>query len=352
MSGLDWYGLARKVMFKMGGETSHELGLDMLGAAERLSLLSYMAPKIPDCPVEMMGITFPNPVGLAAGLDKNGDYIDAFARLGFGFIEIGTITPRSQPGNPKPRLFRLEEKQAIINRMGFNNKGVDHLVEQVKKAKFKGVLGINIGKNFDTPVENAVDDYLICLNKVYQHATYITVNISSPNTPGLRDLQFGDTLDELLAPIRARQLELAEEFGYKPVLVKIAPDMDEENVRLVAETLIKNNIDGVIATNTTLSREGVEDHKFGSEMGGLSGAPLEDSATETVAALVAALDGKLPVIGVGGILDGAGAVEKIDAGAELVQIYSGFIYRGPELIRESVDAIAARVAINKQEAGK
>jgi len=344
MSGLDWYGLVRKVMFKMSGETSHELGLDMLGAAERLSLLSYMAPKIPDCPVEMMGITFPNPVGLAAGLDKNGDYIDAFARLGFGFIEIGTITPRSQPGNPKPRLFRLAEKQAIINRMGFNNKGVDHLVEQVKKAKFKGVLGINIGKNFDTPVESAVDDYLICLNKVYQHATYITVNISSPNTPGLRDLQFGDTLDELLAPIRARQLELAEEFGYKPVLVKIAPDMDEENVQLVAETLIKNNIDGVIATNTTLSREGVEDHKFGSEMGGLSGAPLEDSATETVAALVAALDGKLPVIGVGGILDGAGAVEKIDAGAQLVQIYSGFIYRGPELIRESVDAIAARFA--------
>jgi dihydroorotate dehydrogenase len=347
MSGLDWYGLVRKVMFKMSGETSHELGLDMLGAAERLSLLSFIAPKIPDCPVESMGITFPNPVGLAAGLDKNGDYIDAFARLGFGFIEIGTITPRSQPGNPKPRLFRLAEKQAIINRMGFNNKGVDHLVEQVKKAKFKGVLGINIGKNFDTPVENAVDDYLICLNKVYQYATYITVNISSPNTPGLRDLQFGDTLDELLAPIRARQLELAEEFGYKPVLVKIAPDMDEENVRLVAETLIKNNIDGVIATNTTLSREGVQGHKFGAEAGGLSGAPLEDSATETVAALVAALDGKLPVIGVGGILDGAGAVEKIEAGAQLVQIYSGFIYRGPELIRESVDAIAALIARSK-----
>jgi dihydroorotate dehydrogenase len=347
MSGLDWYGLVRKVMFKMSGETSHELGLDMLGAAERLSLLSFIAPKIPDCPVESMGITFPNPVGLAAGLDKNGDYIDAFARLGFGFIEIGTITPRSQPGNPKPRLFRLAEQQAIINRMGFNNKGVDHLVEQVKKAKFKGVLGINIGKNFDTPVENAVDDYLICLNKVYQYATYITVNISSPNTPGLRDLQFGDTLDELLAPIRARQLELAKEFGYKPVLVKIAPDMDEENVRLVAETLIKNNIDGVIATNTTLSREGVEGHEFGAEAGGLSGAPLEDSATETVAALVAALKGKLPVIGVGGILDGAGAVEKIDAGAQLVQIYSGFIYRGPELIRESVDAIAARLARSK-----
>lgn len=347
MSGFDWYGLVRKVMFKMSGETSHELGLDMLGAAERLSLLSYIAPKIPDCPVEVMGITYPNPVGLAAGLDKNGDYIDAFARLGFGSIEIGTITPRPQPGNPKPRLFRLADKQAIINRMGFNNKGVDHLVEQVKKAKFKGVLGINIGKNFDTPVEKAVDDYLICLNKVYEYATYITVNISSPNTPGLRDLQFGDTLDELLAPIKARQLELAEEFGYKPVLVKIAPDMDEENVRLVAETLIKNNIDGVIATNTTLSREGVEGHKFGAEAGGLSGAPLEDSATETVAALVAALDGKLPVIGVGGILEGAGAVEKIEAGAQLVQIYSGFIFRGPELIRESVDAITAHIARNK-----
>jgi dihydroorotate dehydrogenase len=344
MLGLDWYGLVRKVMFKMSGETSHELGLDMLGAAERLSLLSYIAPKIPDCPVKVMGITFPNAVGLAAGLDKNGDYIDAFARLGFGFIEIGTVTPRPQAGNPKPRLFRIAEKQAIINRMGFNNKGVDHLIDQVKKAKFKGVLGINIGKNFDTPVEKAVDDYLICLNKVYQYATYITVNISSPNTPGLRDLQFGDTLDELLAPIKTRQLELAKEFGYKPVLVKIAPDMDEENVRLVAETLIKNNIDGVIATNTTLSREGVEGHEFGAEAGGLSGAPLEDSATETVAALVSALNGKLPVIGVGGILDGAGAVEKIDAGAELVQIYSGFIFRGPELIRESVDAIAAHSA--------
>jgi dihydroorotate dehydrogenase len=341
MSGLDWYGLVRKVMFKMSGETSHELGLDMLGAAERLSLLSYIAPKIPDCPVKVMGITFPNAVGLAAGLDKNGDYIDAFARLGFGFIEIGTVTPRPQSGNPKPRLFRIAEKQAIINRMGFNNKGVEHLIDQVKKAKFKGVLGINIGKNFDTPVEKAVDDYLICLNKVYQYATYITVNISSPNTPGLRDLQFGDTLDELLAPIKTRQLELAKEFGYKPILVKIAPDMDEENVRLVAETLIKNNIDGVIATNTTLSREGVEGHEFGAEAGGLSGAPLEDSATETVAALVSALNGKLPVIGVGGILDGAGAVEKIDVGAELVQIYSGFIFRGPELIRESVDAIAA-----------
>lgn len=342
MSGLDWYGLVRNVMFKMNGETSHELGLDMLGAFERLSILSRIAPKIPDCPVEVMGIKYPNPVGLAAGLDKNGDYIDAFACLGFGSIEIGTITPRPQPGNPKPRLFRLADKQAIINRMGFNNKGVDHLVEQVKKAKFKGVLGINIGKNFDTPVENAIDDYLICLNKVYQYATYITVNISSPNTPGLRDLQFGDTLDELLAPIKARQLELAEEFGYKPVLVKIAPDMDEENVQLVAETLIKNKIDGVIATNTTLSREGVEGHKFAREAGGLSGAPLEESATETVSALVSALDGKLPVIGVGGISDGIGAVEKIDAGAKLIQVYSGFIYRGPELIRECVDALSSR----------
>ena len=336
------YNLARSLLFKLDAEVSHELSLELLAAGQRLGVNKFFIENVPSASIDVMGLTFPNAVGLAAGLDKNGDYIDAFACLGFGSIEIGTITPRPQPGNPKPRLFRLEDKQAIINRMGFNNKGVDHLVEQVKKAKFKGVLGINIGKNFDTPVENAIDDYLICLNKVYQYATYITVNISSPNTPGLRDLQFGDTLDELLAPIKARQLELAEEFGYKPVLVKIAPDMDEENVQLVAETLIKNNIDGVIATNTTLSREGVEDHKFGREAGGLSGAPLEESATETVSALVAALDGKLPVIGVGGISNGMGAVEKMDAGAKLIQVYSGFIYRGPELIRECVDALSAR----------
>lgn len=337
----DWYSLTRQLFFRLSGETSHELGLDLLGAGERLGLLQFMAPQVAGLPTTVAGIEFPNPVGLAAGLDKNGDYIDAFARLGFGFIEIGTITPRPQPGNPKPRLFRIPERRAIINRMGFNNKGVDHLVEQVKKAKYKGVLGINIGKNFDTPVENATSDYLICLEKVYQYATYITVNISSPNTPGLRTLQYGDALKELLEPIKKRQKELAEEHGYKPVFVKIAPDMDENEVEMVAQTLIDTEIDGVIATNTTLSRDGVEGLKHGDEAGGLSGAPVEELSTETVERLVKALDGKLPVIGVGGILDGKGAVEKMDAGSQLVQVYSGFIYRGPELIGECVDAIAA-----------
>lgn len=337
----DWYGLTRQLFFRLSGETSHELGLDMLGAGERLGLLQYLAPQVASAPTTVAGIEFPNPVGLAAGLDKNGDYIDAFARLGFGFIEIGTITPRPQPGNPKPRLFRIPERRAIINRMGFNNKGVDHLVEQVKKAKYKGVLGINIGKNFDTPVENATSDYLICLEKVYQYATYITVNISSPNTPGLRTLQYGDALKELLEPLKQRQKELAEEFGYKPIFVKIAPDMEDNEVDMVAQTLIETDIDGVIATNTTLSRDGVQGMKHGSEAGGLSGAPVEDLATETVERLVKALDGKLPVIGVGGILDGKGAVEKMAAGSQLVQVYSGFIYRGPELIGECVDAIAA-----------
>lgn len=338
---MDWYSLSRSLLFRLNGETSHELGLDMLGAAERLGVLKYLAPEVASAPVTVAGITFPNPVGLAAGLDKNGDYIDAFARLGFGFIEIGTVTPRPQPGNPKPRLFRIPERRAIINRMGFNNKGVDHLVERVKAAKFKGVLGINIGKNFDTAVENATSDYLICLNKVYEFATYITVNISSPNTPGLRTLQYGDSLKQLLEPIRARQLELAQEFGYKPVFVKIAPDMEEADIESVAETLVAVGIDGVIATNTTLSRTAVQGLRYGSEAGGLSGAPVQELSTETVEHLSRVLKGRLPIIGVGGIMGGEDAAEKIKAGAQLVQLYTGFIYAGPELIREAVDAITA-----------
>lgn len=337
---MSWYNLARSFLFTMDGETSHDLGLKLLGRAEKLGLLGLLTKKVPEQPVTVAGITFPNPVGLAAGLDKNGDFIDAFARLGFGFIEIGTITPRPQPGNPKPRLFRLPEERAIINRMGFNNKGVDHLVEQVKKTKFKGVLGINIGKNFDTAVEDATSDYLICLEKVYEHATYITVNISSPNTPGLRTLQYGDALRDLLMPLKERQAELAKEHGYKPIFVKIAPDMENEEIDTVAQTLLDCEIDGVIATNTTLSREGVEKSEFGSEAGGLSGAPVTELSTLTIARLCGVLGDRIPVIGVGGILEGEDAVDKFRAGAQLVQVYSGFIYRGPELIGECARSIA------------
>lgn len=336
---MDWYRISRALMFQLQGETAHELGLEMLGAAKRLRVLHFLAPVVKVHPVTIAGIQFPNPVGLAAGLDKNGDYIDALAALGFGFIEIGTVTPRPQPGNPKPRLFRIPESEAIINRMGFNNKGVDYLIEQVKKSKYHGVLGINIGKNFDTPVENAVDDYLICLNKVYQHASYITVNISSPNTPGLRTLQYGDSLRQLLAPLKARQLELANEYGYKPIFVKIAPDMDDQEIAQVASILLETQMDAVIATNTTLSREGVEGTRYGAEAGGLSGAPVEQKSTYVVKKLAEALQGKLPIIGVGGIMDGEGAAEKIKAGASLVQIYSGFIYQGPELIADAVEEI-------------
>jgi len=336
------YELIRKFLFKLDAETSHELTLDMLGAAQRLGLIKLFAPKIPNQPVEVLGLQFPNPVGLAAGLDKNGDYIDALGNLGFGFIEIGTITPRPQPGNPQPRLFRLPEHQAIINRMGFNNKGVDHLVEQVKKAKYKGVLGINIGKNFDTAVEDADRDYEICLEKVYQYADYVTVNISSPNTPGLRNLQFGDSLKSLLSTLKAAQKRLEQQHNkYTPILVKIAPDMDQDETKMVAEALIENEMDGVIATNTTLEREAVAGHEYANEAGGLSGKPVQGSSTQVLAWLSQELKDKMPIIGVGGIIDGPSAAEKMKNGAALVQVYSGFIYRGPKLISEASDAIAA-----------
>lgn len=336
---MDWYRLGRTLLFQLQGETAHELTLDMLGASERLGLLKLLGPETVYQPVTVAGIEFINPVGLAAGLDKNGDYIDALSRLGFGFLEIGTVTPRPQPGNPKPRIFRIPERQAIINRMGFNNKGVDYLVEQVKKAKYKGVLGINIGKNFDTPVEEATSDYLICLNKVYQYASYITINISSPNTPGLRTLQYGDSLKQLLEPIKQRQLELSKEFGYKPLFVKISPDMNEAEVITVAKCLVDCEMDGVIATNTTLSRDGVQGFQYANEAGGLSGAPVKELANETLEVLAKELKGKLPIIGVGGIVDGDDAAKKIKLGAQLVQIYSGFIYKGPELIEDAIDAI-------------
>ena len=336
------YGLAKKILFAMPPELSHEIALDWMGAAHRLGLLKLMMTQ-PQKPVEVMGLTFPNPVGLAAGLDKNGDYLNALGDLGFGFVEIGTITPLPQPGNPQPRLFRLADQQAIINRMGFNNKGVEHLVAQVKKRSFKGVLGINIGKNKNTPDDRALDDYLICLRAVYAHADYITVNISSPNTPGLRSLQFGESLAQLVAGIKAEQKLLAERYvRYVPIAVKIAPDMNDDDVRAVASTLQDHQIDAIIATNTTLSRKGVDDSPHARESGGLSGAPVRDMSTHVIKVLTDYLGDSIPVIGVGGIMSGADAEAKFAAGAKLVQIYSGFIYRGPALIAECVNAYKPR----------
>ena len=331
------YSLARPLLFSLAPERAHELTLSLLKSAHRMGM---MRQNIASKPVTCMGIQFPNPVGLAAGLDKNGAYIDALAGLGFGFIEIGTITPRPQAGNPHPRLFRLVEAKAIINRMGFNNDGVDKLVENVKASKFKGILGINIGKNADTPVEKAVDDYLICLEKVYNYASYVTVNISSPNTKNLRSLQSGDALTELLETLRKRQLELAEEHQhYVPLVLKVAPDLSAEDIEFITKQLLQFKIDGLIVTNTTLSREGVENLKYADEAGGLSGAPVFEKSTACLAAFSKALDGQIPLIGVGGILSGEQALAKQDAGANLVQIYSGLIYTGPTLIKDCVDAL-------------
>ncbi|MCU1716283.1 quinone-dependent dihydroorotate dehydrogenase [Pseudomonas sp. 5P_3.1_Bac2] len=336
------YTLARELLFKLSPETSHELSIDLIGAGGRLGLNGLLTKQPAALPVTVMGLQFANPVGLAAGLDKNGDAIDGFAQLGFGFIEIGTVTPRPQPGNPKPRLFRLPQAEAIINRMGFNNHGVDHLLARVQAAKYQGVLGINIGKNFDTPVENAVDDYLKCLDKVYSHASYVTVNVSSPNTPGLRSLQFGDSLKQLLEALRQRQEDLAQEHGKRvPLAIKIAPDMSDEETIEVANALVEAGMDAVIATNTTLSRDAVAGLEHAEEVGGLSGAPVRDKSTHIVKVLASELKGRLPIIAAGGITEGQHAAEKIAAGASLVQVYSGFIYKGPALIRQAVDAIAA-----------
>lgn len=291
-------------------------------------------------PRTVMGITFPNPVGLAAGLDKNGDYIDALAALGFGFIEVGTVTPRPQPGNPRPRLFRLPQARAIINRMGFNNEGVDHLLANVRRARYRGILGVNIGKNFDTPVERAVDDYVIGLRKVYAHASYVAVNISSPNTPNLRHLQEHDALLALLQALKAEQHDLARQHGkYVPLAVKIAPDLAAEAVADIAAIIRDQRVDAVIATNTTLARDGVAHLPNGNETGGLSGAPLTQRATVVVRQLHEILRDDVPIIAVGGIMSAADAVAKIRAGASLVQLYSGFIYGGPGLIREAAEAL-------------
>lgn len=329
------YALARPFLFSLDAETAHEFTLSTLRRTQGLMPACAHAGR----PVNVMGIDFPNPVGLAAGLDKNGECIEAWGKLGFGFVEIGTVTPRPQPGNPKPRMFRLPEAMGIINRMGFNNHGVDNLLANVAASKYEGVLGINIGKNFDTPIERAADDYLICLDKVYAAASYVTVNISSPNTKNLRQLQGESELDALLGALKARQTELTQRHGrYVPITLKIAPDLDDAQIVNIADALRRHRIDGVIATNTTLGRAGVEHLKHGNETGGLSGAPVFEKSTAVVAALSKALAGELPIIAAGGITDGAKAKAKLEAGASLVQIYSGMIFRGPALITEAIAA--------------
>ena len=325
------YSLVRKFIFSMQPESAHEFTIKALKMAGKLLFPIFPTP---DNPVEVMGLKFKNPIGLAAGADKNGEAIDGFGKLGFGFIEVGTVTPLAQDGNPKPRQFRILEAKGIINRNGFNNLGVDVLVENVKRAKYDGILGINIGKNAVTPIENALDDYQICLRKVYEHADYITVNISSPNTKNLRSLQYGEALDELLSGLKAEQAQLSQKFQqYKPLVLKIAPDLTEEEIASVADSLIRHRIDGVIAGNTTLSRETVAGLTNAEQVGGLSGKPLNALSTKLIMQLANELNGALPIIGSGGIHSLASGQEKIDAGAKLLQVYSGLIYEGPGLIQ-------------------
>ena len=333
------YALARSALFQLDPERAHDLALKSLGAMGPAACLLGKAPDAAERRT-VMGIEFPNPVGLGAGLDKNGDYIDALAALGFGSIEIGTVTPRPQPGNPKPRLFRLPEHEAIINRMGFNNRGLDALLRNVERAHFRGVLGINIGKNFDTPIDRAADDYLACLDAVYERASYVAVNISSPNTKNLRELQASDSLDALLGALMARRGSLAARHGAtKPLLVKVAPDLDESQVESIADLAVRHRIDGLIATNTTISRDAVAGHRHAAETGGLSGRPVFAASTRVLQQLAARLQGRVALIGVGGILSGADARAKIAAGASLVQVYTGFIYRGPELVAQARSAL-------------
>ncbi|PSW38410.1 quinone-dependent dihydroorotate dehydrogenase [Photobacterium phosphoreum] len=334
------YRIARSAIFQLDAEKAHDLAIQNFSRFTGTPLDLFYRQHVPERSVEVMGLTFKNPVGLAAGLDKNGECIDAFGAMGFGFVEVGTVTPRPQSGNDKPRLFRLIPAEGIINRFGFNNLGVDNLVENVKKSTYDGVIGINIGKNKDTPIEKGAEDYLICMEKVYQYAGYIAVNISSPNTPGLRSLQYGEALDDLLAQLKQKQIELADIHGkYVPLALKIAPDLDDQEIIQVCESLIRNKIDGVIGTNTTLDRTLVEGMDHCDEMGGLSGRPLQNKSTDVIRKMAIALDGALPIIGVGGIDSAMAAREKMQAGAQLVQVYTGFIYHGPRLVKDIVNGL-------------
>ncbi|MDH5727786.1 MAG: quinone-dependent dihydroorotate dehydrogenase [Gammaproteobacteria bacterium] len=334
------YHLLRSILFMLDAEQAHELSLKSLKLLHAFSINPYKIKTPNTQPLNCMGLTFPNRVGLAAGLDKNGDYIDALGSLGFGFIEVGTVTPRPQPGNPRPRIFRLPQAEAIINRMGFNNKGIDHLIEQVKKRKYSGILGINIGKNFDTPIENAVDDYLIGLEKAYPYADYITVNISSPNTKNLRQLQEKAEMEKLLSVLKSKQQQLEMQHQTKvPLLIKIAPDLSDDAIAEMADLFLQYEIDGVIATNTTISREQVQQYSVAKEAGGLSGKPVFNASNHVIAELNKRLANNIPIVGVGGISHVNDAKIKIQSGASLVQVYSGFIYQGPALIKSLVNAI-------------
>lgn len=334
------YSLIRKFIFTMEPETAHNFSIQALKIMGKLPINPL---PIPQNPTEVMGLKFKNPIGLAAGADKNGEAIDGFGKLGFGFIEVGTVTPVAQDGNPKPRQFRILEAEGIVNRNGFNNYGVDVLVENVKKSKYDGILGINIGKNAITPIEKALDDYQICLRKVYEHADYITVNISSPNTKNLRSLQYGEALDDLLQHLKSEQAQLSQKFNqYKPLVLKIAPDLTEDEIASVADSLVRHKIDGVIAGNTTLSRDPVAGLKNAEQQGGLSGKPLNALSTRLIRVLAKELNGALPIIGSGGIHSVESGQEKIDAGASLLQVYSAMIYQGPQLIQELAKQIKLR----------
>ncbi|MDE2592799.1 MAG: quinone-dependent dihydroorotate dehydrogenase [Burkholderiales bacterium] len=337
------YALSRSVLFNLDPEVAHELTMGALARFQNTPLACVWGNQRVQDPVTLAGVTFPNRVGMAAGLDKNGRCIDGLGAMGFGFVEVGTVTPKAQPGNPKPRMFRLPEANALINRLGFNNEGLDSFLANVKRAKFRqngGILGLNIGKNAVTPIENAVDDYLICLEGVYPHADYVTVNISSPNTKNLRALQSDEALDALLGQLQERRQDLIKRHGRTvPMFVKIAPDLDETQVGVIAATLQKNGIDGVIATNTTISREAVKGMQHADETGGLSGAPVLEASNQVIRQLRAALGPRFPIIGVGGVMSAADARSKRDAGADLVQIYTGLIYQGPGLVKDCAQAL-------------
>lgn len=327
----------------MPAEASHTFALKAMNVSNGLGLSGLLAAKTDAHaqPKTVMGINFPHIVGLAAGLDKNADYIDALHAYGFGFIEIGTLTPRPQPGNPKPRMYRLVSEQAIINRLGFNNKGVEYALEKISRRRSQGIVGINIGKNFDTPVENANEDYIKCLRQCYSYADYVTVNISSPNTPGLRSLQFGDELNSLLDELKQEQSKLNIQWQrYVPIAVKLAPDMDDDQIQSCCESLLSREIDGVIVTNTTLDRSRIKQHPLAQQAGGLSGSPLTELSCDVLRKIKSHVGDRIPIIGVGGIMSGQQAVERLAAGADLLQIYTGFIYQGPELISEILSAVS------------